>query len=656
MSWSTVLPGLAAMAALWTLPGYAVLRLLGVRGLLAWGAGPAVTSGYVGVSAVLLDLLGIPWSLWTVLLAFAVGLVVAGGIGLALGTVRDPATAHTAGQRVLRRSERGWLAAAWALGGGVLAAAMMTGMRHADQPPQAWDTVYHLNAIWYIRESGNASSLGGLAPIYADTAAPYYPSVWHSIVAVAPGFAEVTEAANSSSIVLGSVIWIGGLVSLARVVWPTTALPVILTPVIAATFVSFPAVAVSMLGVWPFALSVACLPGTLALMIGGLRAPLGWRVHTAYGLGLAWAVGGVVLSHGSGLFSLALLAAPLLVVLVGRQARRFWRRGHRLTVALSGAVVVSAAVLAAVVVLTSEPVGAIVGYERGGQPSYLPGMGALLIDHPLIYVYDITSVNVVTTVLVGIGVVLTLRRRHARWLVVALAAAALLTLLAAGPPDNPLRVLAGFWYTQASRLNQLLVVPAVMLAAGGGAWVAHRVARWRGVSVTAAGFALVVAIGALTFGFRWSTQVQVMSSTYSTWPIAWGTMLEEEEIAMVDRAAQTLPEDAVVLGEPTAGSPYLLHRSGVEVVYPQLTPITSSPERLLLAESFDGWWRDPSVCETVRELGVTHVYADELTFAEGAKWEESTPGLRNIRTERPGFELVDEGAQASIWRFTGCDP
>lgn len=124
---------------------------------------------------------------------------------------------------------------------------------------------------------------------------------------------------------------------------------------------------------------------------------------------------------------------------------------------------------------------------------------------------------------------------------------------------------------------------------------------------------------------------------------------------MIDRARDTLPEDAVVLGEPVAGSPYLLARSDVEVVYPHLTLISESPERALLAQSFRRWRTDPAVCEAVRALGVTHVYADQLTFDEGAKWEETTPGLRLLRPTGPEFELVDEGGQASIHRFTGCD-
>lgn len=642
------------MTAMFTLPGYGVLRLLGVRGLVAWGAGPAMTSALVGVGAIGAAWMGISWSLLTFVLGMLIASAIAAAAGLALGTTRT-APARVAGQRALRTREKGWLAATWALGGGVLGAAMMAGMRAADQPPQAWDAVYHLNAVWFIRDSGNASSLGGLSPMYADTISPYYPTVWHSIVAIAPGFERVTEAANTSSVVLGSVIWIGGLVALARVVWPNQALPMVLTPVLAATYVTFPAIAVSMLGVWPYALSVACLPGTLALLISALRKELGPRLHTAYGIGLVGAGSGVVLSHGSGLFSLALLAIPLVTVLIARQSARYWRRGHRIAVAstLIAAVVVSVGLSVAIV--TSAPVASILGYERGGQSSYLPGIGALLIDHPLIYVYDITSVNVATTALVIIGVVLSLRAQQARWLIVALVATVLLTLLAAGPPDNPLRILAGFWYTQASRINQILLIPATMLAAGGGAWLARIVARWRAVPLTAAALALIVALGGLSFGFRWSSQTQVMASTYSTWPIAWGTMLEAEEIAMVDRAATTLPEDAMVLGEPTAGLPYLLMRSDVQVVYPQLTPIANSPERLLLAQKFDDWQIDPAVCEAVRTLGVTHVYADGLTFAEGAKWQEETPGLREIRTDREGFDFVDSGGKASLWRFTGCD-
>ncbi|WP_298746747.1 DUF6541 family protein [uncultured Serinicoccus sp.] len=677
VGWGEVVPGIVLLAVLWVLPGYAVLRGLGARGLLALGAGPAVTTGLAGVLAIGYALVGLPWTLLTFALGALVAVVVAVLLGTVLGTTGHPSGVTVAGERALRHTERGWLALTWLLGGGVLAAAMTTGMGRADQPPQAWDAVFHLNALWFVRETGDASSLGGLAPMYADNAAPFYPAVWHSLAAVAPGFEGVTEAANASSLVLGSVVWVAGLVALARVVWPARALPTILVPVLAATFVTFPAVAVSMLAVWPFALSTACLPGTIALLVATFRGVLSWRMHLALGIGLAWAVVGVVLAHPSGLFSLALLALPLLTVLLLRQLRRQFRLGRRVGAVTAGVAWVVLVGGAAVFLLTFPPVLAIMDYRRGGQESYLPGLGSLAIDHPLIYVYTITSVNLVTTLLVWLGIALALRWRHARWLVVSLVAAVVLTLLAAGPPEQPLRVLSGFWYTQASRINQLVLVPAILLAAGAGGWLAGRLSRVLRVRVEWVAAGLVVALVVLTSGLRWTSQVQVMASTYTASPIAWGTILEPEEVAMVDRAAQTLPEDAVVLGEPVAGSPYLLHRAGVDVVFPQLSPIPDSPERDILLDRFDRWAVDPEVCEAVRTLGVTHVYADSLTFEDpaNAKWEETSPGLRNLdpdggfgsgadplgRVDTPATEraeeawtLVDEGGHASIWEFTGC--
>lgn len=658
MSWWQVLPGILALALVWVVPGYAVLRLLGARGLIALGAGPAVTSGLAGVLAIGYDLVGVRWSLLTMLLGMAGAAALAAGVGAWLGTTQHPSGVTVAGERALRHTERAWLALTWALGGGVLAAAMMTGMGRADQPAQAWDAVFHLNALWFIRDTGDASSLGGLAPMYGGTVAPFYPAVWHAVVAVAPGFPRTAEAANASSVVLGSAIWIAGLVALSRVVWPARALPTVLTPVLAAGYVTFPAIAVSMLAVWPFALSVACLPGTIALLIACLRGVLSWRMHLALGLGLAWAVLGVVMAHPSGLFSLVLLALPLLVMLVARQLRRLARRGHPVLAVGSGVGLLVAVVGGLYLLVNFPPVRAIMEYHRGGQKSYLPALGSLSIDHPLIYVYKITSVGLVLTVLVWLGIALTLRWRHARWLVVALVMTLALTLLAAGPPDNPARILAGFWYTQASRLNQLLVIPAVVLAAGAASWLARSIGRAVGIRIEAAAALVVVGVVVLTSGLRWTTQVQVMASTYTAMPIAWGTILEPEEVAMIDRAGQVLPQGAVVLGEPVAGSPYLLHRADVQVVYPQLTEIPGSPERALLQERFDDWRSYPEVCEAVRALGVTHVYADSLTFHDeaNAKWEETTPGLRNLApVEGEDWHLVDEGGHASLWEFHGCD-
>src|SRR5690606_2610758 len=144
MSWPEAAPGIVGLALLWVLPGYAVLRLLGARGLLALGAGAPVTTGLSGTLAMAYPFLGVPWSLATLLAGLGGAVVLAAVLGRALGTTTDPAGVTVAGERRLRTVDRAWLASSWALGGGVVAAAMMRGMGRADQPPQAWDAVFHL--------------------------------------------------------------------------------------------------------------------------------------------------------------------------------------------------------------------------------------------------------------------------------------------------------------------------------------------------------------------------------------------------------------------------------------------------------------------------------------------------------------------------------
>ena len=127
MSWAEVWPGILGLALIWVLPGYAVLRLLGARGLLAWGAGPAVTSGLSGTLAIGYALVGVSWSLTTLLaglavaLAFRAGLLNIGaegqllagaGAGAAVGIALGPALGPLAAPAVLAAGAG--LGAAWA--------------------------------------------------------------------------------------------------------------------------------------------------------------------------------------------------------------------------------------------------------------------------------------------------------------------------------------------------------------------------------------------------------------------------------------------------------------------------------------------------------------------------------------------------------------
>ncbi|MCK6211748.1 hypothetical protein KZX45_14450 [Georgenia sp. EYE_87] len=659
MTWGeTVPPGLALWASL-VLPGWASLRLLGVRGLVALAAAPAVTTALAGVLGLLYPVLEVRWTLPSAVVGVAAGVLVAAAAGFLLGTAARRSTDERHALWLpppLPERSAGLLSGSLALAVALVCVPMAVGMSSPDSPAQAWDAVFHLNAIGSVRSTGNASTLGGLAELYGGRAV-YYPAVWHAIVAVAPGFTSVPAAASTAALVVGGPVWLVGVAAFTRAVLPERALPALVAPVLAATFVAFPVVVLTVLAQEPMGLSLALLPGVLALLVVALRTRWFWPAKVSAALALAPAAAGVALAHGSGVFSLLVLGGLPSVVILVRQARQGWAAGRPRAV-LAGVAVALVVTATTVTLLVTFPAFlATLSYERAGAGSYLPVLARLVTDTPQVYWYGKGAGNLVVSALAIIGAAMSVREQRHRHLVAVLVVAAALVLLAAGPPENPLRVLTGFWYTQAARIAPLVVIPAVVLAAGALAALAERLdaglhARARAVPPWAVPVSLLLVVVMLTAGARWDLKVRITASVHDPGAIAWGTMLVDDELAMIERLPERLPEGAVVLGDPFNGSAYLPALAGVDVVFPQLGPL-GGEDRRLLETSFRELRDDPAVCRAVDALGVTHVYTDTAGAEDGAKVSDRTSGLREVDTSA-GFTLVDRGGTASVWRLTAC--
>ena len=77
--------------------------------------------------------------------------------------------------------------------------AAVAGIGPVDQPMQASDGVWHLNAVAYVRELADAYPVGALAPMYWGEV-HYYPTGWHALASVGsrPRSAAYTAAASST--------------------------------------------------------------------------------------------------------------------------------------------------------------------------------------------------------------------------------------------------------------------------------------------------------------------------------------------------------------------------------------------------------------------------------------------------------------------------
>ena len=692
MSWWELLPGLLTMTVAVVAPGAIVLRAAGVRGILALGGGAAVSVALYGTTAIVLDRLGVTWSWPPVLVALtaAVGLAaLLGGWGRRTRRARGSAPDGLADPD-LRLDRRGaaWVGGAVAVSALLLALPIARGMVAPDALMQHWDGVYHVSGVQAILDTGNASSLGAMAPLYGEVSPTvYYPAAWHGIVALAPGFASVAAAANASTFVFGVVVWLLGMAALGRTLLGGDPRRTALVVVLGAGFSAFPVVILSTLAQWPFGAGIAVIPGVLALMVAALRGHPGVAPITApgrlvpTGVVLLTALAGVALAHASALFSALLLLVPGVVALLARGLARRWRTGEparRRRVAVGTSVATVALVAGAAALLANPVVRNVLAYERDvDTPFYLAVLNTVL-GQPLGWP-TVGNLPVALLTIVGIVAVVRASLRRARtgapdtprdadvvgqasiWVVVAYVLVVALTALASGPP-NVLRLLTGLWYTQAARVGAVLPVVAAPLAAVGalacarfmGTWATQTVGpvarRLRGVPVVAAASGLVVVLVVVTLGWFVPARTGRFEQAYVPEKIVWGTMVRAEEVELLRRMPQTTRADAVVLGDPRNGAAFTYSVAHRRAVFPQLAVQNLSADQRLLRERFADL--DTEVCAAVERLGVTHFYLDTAGVADGAKVDVDAVGL--LRAPESGVEVVDTAGTTTLYRITGC--
>jgi len=656
MSWWDLAPALLASAGLFVLPGAAVLRLVGVRGLYAWAVGPAVSAAVLGVGAVAMARVGVPWTLARVLALLAGACVLAALVGWAARRVSFAWGPDGTPRANLAVVGSAGLAAAF------LAWSMKAGMAQPDALLQQWDGVFHLNAVATISDTGNASSLGGLSPMYGDgSRSIFYPAVWHSVVAVTP-WASIPAAANASSLVLGAGVWSIGLAGLARATFPSRPLVAVLAPLLGTAFITFPSWTFSTSGQWPNGYSVALLPGACAAVVLATRSG---RSAWQYGFCLLLATVaalGAVLAHGSAVFALAALLTGLLVGRGGRALLRLSREGRT---GAAVAIVVLVTVVVALVGLAAARSGAfdsVLNYDRPGRMSASEAWRATLLAFPPAE-HQLLAAGVL--VVVAVGVVATFVLREGRWLVVSLAVVVCLVVLAAGP-ENALRWLSGFWYRSHVRISALLPIPGAVLGALGVAVISTGVARLvrRGertasprATTATTGVAAAVVVALLfvsTSGFRAGERRDSFAAAYQPGVVAWGTMVTPAEREMLDGLDTNLPGDAVLLGEALTGAAYAYALAGVPVVFPQIGGAGSSDDQVFLRERFREIHENPEVCETVRRLGITHFYSEPPAQVQGTSMGKRSPGLFDVDMSS-GFEKVLSADAATVYRITACD-
>lgn len=508
--WGSAAAPAAVAAAVLLVPGLLVGRAAGLKGLLWTAAAPALSVGVVALSAVAAAVAGQRWGLLPVAVGTALAVVVALPVGVLTGSLAgagrraERRRAHRAGRRapgpvglleVLGLGPRD-LAVGLAAAGGLLAGGVLAGHRllSALWAPtavsQSFDAVFHLNAVRWVLDTGDGSSLhlGRLTSPGADTA--FYPAGWHDVVSLAAGAtgAGVDVASNATAAVVALVVWPLGAVGLVRVVVGRRPLAVAAAGALTAAFTSLPVSPLEWGVLYPTLLTTSLLPGALALLVVAADRVRGLRRRAGAALVAAGALPGLALAQPSGGFALAAVALPLGVSLLVATSRAWWRTGVRLpavalpvVAALLGAASWQyATTMPSVLSAASTPWAPMVGPAAAVKQ-------AVLFEH-LSRTELVRPALWMAAALVLAGVLVALGRCRLRWVAGSHLLVSGLFVLAWGVGAPWSRVYTGFWFNDAYRIAPLTVITGLVLASTAVALVPAAVRRaWRQLRRSSAG-------------------------------------------------------------------------------------------------------------------------------------------------------------------------
>jgi Family of unknown function (DUF6541) len=656
MNWLDVAP-VALVSAGWLfLPGLLVTYLTGLRGIAAWALAPTLSVAVVATTAVVAGKLGIDWSVPVVLVASLVVVVVTALLapvlrGRSSGPVRsDPRPVTTAAFL--------GLIPALLLG----SAAVMLGMSRPEELSQTFDAVFHYNAIAYILDNHNASSLtmGTLGNPIAPPS--FYPAGWHDFasLAVLSTGTSIPAAANVLTGVLAVLVWPLSCVLMVRQIAGRSVPAMAITGLISIGFSQFPWGLVSFGVLWPNTLGLSLVPAAVgvALSISGLaRDDLIGRTRAWILVPFVLLSGGF--AHPNSLFSLIIIVVFPVFTGIVRWRRRMIEQGRRRRGTTGLVIAIAVFLLGWLFVATTPAFKAVRTFYWAPFETSSQAIGEILFNAT-----NQRSALWALSVAVLAGAFLIWRVRDQRWLVGAFVLNALLFISTASVNNGLTQSLTGYWYNDSHRLAAILPVTTVPLAVLAIVAVATWLKGWLaehpkprlgrlGTSVAGLVTVLTLLLFVASEGMYFPSHVATVAFTYTRLENTKSdTMVDPREQDFYSRLAKDVPADSVIANNPWDGSGLIWALANRKPLFPHLD-IAWSDEQRYLAKHLVNLASDPKACQDAKLLHVDYLVIGEKRFWITDLRLKDYSGITNPGN-RPGFQLVDSDGDLKLYKITAC--
>lgn len=665
MSWLAIIPLLLFAAVLAFGPGYAMGWALRVPARLRVFYAPLLTFALVAVSAIVLGKTGIPWSLISFVPVAAVMVAAAAGLMWLVGR-RWPALASAS-----------WpgndVPVAWPVVGAVLGGFLVLHMTEdmvygPEAFSQSLDNSFHMNAIRWIQEHGDASSLTLGAVSAADQQPAFYPAGWHDFVSLiySTTGTSIATATIVTVLLAAGILWPCSLVALSLSIPKLRRLQALAIPAMICGFAAFPGLLLRWGVLFPNLLGYALLPSFVALMVYLVQVMVRREYSASLSLGLAALVGvaGLALVHPNAVVSAVVFALPLVLagvawVVRSRQlaSRQKWVRSALLGLVILGCVGAwwflrpgaSASNTWEPMLTEGEALYQFLflGLENANQlgdkfnPSYLAGFLALWGAGYLLY------------------------KHRNLWLIASWVLIGYLWIVSASVPRGEFRLLmVAPWYTDHFRLAALVVFPSVILAGiglGGFVeglltWVARRAPRPARLKVATVGMGVAMVLVLVVAGL--SSRVPSVQETtlavsqeYRVTPTS--VVLNQDEMNVINEIPKIVPKGDVIVNNPWDGSAYIYaladrHLTGYHFEF------ETSPKYSAIMHNLKDARTNPEVCREVNKYKA-HWYVhleNQLNFGPDA--QKNYDGLvAAIGTDV--LTPVYSSGPMTLYRISACD-
>ena len=665
MSWLATIPLLLFAVVLAFGPGYAMGWALRVPARLRVFYAPLLTFALVAVSAIVLGKTGIAWSLISFVSVAVVLVAAAAGLMWLVGR-RWPALASAS-----------WpgndVPVAWPVVGAVLGGFLVLHMTEdmvygPEAFSQSLDNSFHMNAIRWIQEHGDASSLTLGAVAAANQEPTFYPAGWHDFVSLiySTTGTSIATATIVTVLLASGILWPCSLVALSLSIPKLRRLQALAIPAMICGFAAFPGLLLRWGVLFPNLLGYALLPSFVALMVYLVQVMVRREYSASLSLGLASLVGlaGLALVHPNAVVSAAAFAVPLLLAGVAQVlrsheliARQKWVGSILLLAFLAGCVgawrVLRPAEFAS---NTWSPILTegealyqflFLGLENGNQlgdkfnPSYLAGFLALWGAGYLLY------------------------KRRNLWLIASWVLIGYLWIVSASVPRGEFRLLmVAPWYTDHFRLAALVVFPSVILAGiglGGFVeglltWVVRRVPRAARLKVATVGIGVATVLVLVIAGL--SSRVPSVQETtlavsqeYRVTPTS--VVLNQDEMNVINEIPKIVPKGDVIVNNPWDGSAYIYaladrHLTGYHFEF------ETSPKYSAIMHNLKDARTNPEVCREVNKYKA-HWYVhleNQLNFGPDA--QKNYDGLV-AAIDTDVLTPVYSSGPMTLYRISACD-